>query len=557
MMKESVVVQGKCGGSVLRAVCWPVALAAAAAAGAELAGTALLATAAWLLARAAQQPGLAALSVAIVAVRACALLRGTLRYAERLTGHRAALQALARLRERVYAALVPLAPGGLPGWRRAQLLHRMVTDTEAVQDLVVRCLVPAAGAALAGGLGLVVLAALSPASVPPLLVALLGTGLVLPACAGRQRRRSAPADDTAVAVTATDLLDGAAEFAAYSAEPVALAAATAAHTDRADRERTEARVAGLLAAVGIALQGLATAAATVLAAPAGGPAVAVVALTTLVALEPSLALPVAARRFVDARAALRRVHAVLAAPAPVAEPAAPLPVPAGSVELTIRDLWVRHADDRAPALAGVSVDVRPGSRLVVTGPSGSGKSTLLAALRRFVAPAAGEIRLDGAPIDAYAGADVRRLIGGVGEEAYLFDTTLAANLRLGDPAATDDQLRAVLHRVGLGERFTGGLDAELGQDGSALSGGERQRVLLARALLADPQILLLDEPTEGLPATDADRLLRDLLAATAGRTTILVSHDPAALAHADQVLDLGAAAAGRDRVSRWCRGAAS
>ncbi|WP_207129041.1 thiol reductant ABC exporter subunit CydC [Actinocatenispora comari] len=555
-MTGSVVGQGKSAGGVLRAVWWPVALAAAAGAGAELAGTALLATAAWLLARAAQQPGLAALAVAIVAVRAFALLRGTLRYAERLTGHRAALRALARLRERVYAALVPLAPGGLPGWRRAQLLHRMVTDTEAVQDLVVRCLVPAAGAALAGGLGLVVLAALSPSSVPPLLAALVGTGLVLPACAGRHRRRTAGADDTAVAVTATDLLDGAAELAAYGAEPAALAAADAAHADRAGRERTEARVAGLLTAVGIALQGLAAASATVLATRAGGPAVAVVALTTLVALEPSLALPVAARRLVDARAALRRVRAVLAAPAPVAEPATPLPVPAGPVEITIRDLRVRYADDRAPALDGVSVDVRPGSRLVVTGPSGSGKSTLLAALRRFVAPAAGTIRLDGTPLDAYAGVDVRRLIGGVGEEAYLFDTTLAANLRLGDPDATDDQLRAVLRRVGLGDRFAGELATELGQDGSTLSGGERQRVLLARALLADPQVLLLDEPTEGLPAADADRLLRDLLTATAGRTTILVSHDPAARAHADQLLDLGAAVGPR-QISRSCRGAAS
>ncbi|WP_344319088.1 amino acid ABC transporter ATP-binding/permease protein, partial [Actinocatenispora thailandica] len=309
----------------------------------------------------------------------------------------------------------------------------------------------------------------------------------------------------------------------------------------------------------------AAATATVLAAPAAWPAVAVVALTVLVALEPSLALPVAARRLVDARTALRRVRAVLAAPAPVTEPDEPLPVPTGRVGIAIRALRVRHPGGRAPALDGVSVDIPPGSRLVVTGPSGSGKSTLLAALRRFVPPDGGTIRLGGNPIEAYAGDDVRRLIGGVGEEAHLFDTTLGVNLRLGRPAATDDELRAVLHRVGLGDWLAGtadGLDTALGQDGGALSGGQRQRVLLARALLADPPVLLLDEPTEGLPAADADRLLRDVLTATAGRSTILVSHDPTALAHADQVLDLGVAGrrgatTPRDAVSRSCRGAAS
>ncbi|HEY3504621.1 MAG TPA: thiol reductant ABC exporter subunit CydC, partial [Actinocatenispora sp.] len=206
-----------------------VGAAAAAGAAADVTGTALLATAAWLIARAAERPGLAALSVAIVGVRALALLRGTARYAERLTGHRAALRALAELRARVYAALVPLAPGGLPAWRRAELLHRMVTDTEAVQDVVVRCVVPAAGAVVAGGAGLVLVALLAPAAALPLAAALVATGIVLPACAAAHRRRIARRDDTAVAVTAADLVDGAAELAAYGAEGAALAAADAAH----------------------------------------------------------------------------------------------------------------------------------------------------------------------------------------------------------------------------------------------------------------------------------------------------------------------------------------
>ncbi|MBB6474241.1 thiol reductant ABC exporter subunit CydC [Sphaerisporangium rubeum] len=523
-------------GMVRRAVA-----AAAAGAAAELAGLGLIAAAAWLITRAAQQPELAALSVAIVAVRAFATSRGLFRYGERLAGHDVALRAQAATREELYEAL---APAGTPRLRGADVLTRMVDDTDAVQDLLVRCLLPAFAAVVtavaAVGLG----AALLPAAALTLLAGLAFAGGLLPAlaAAGARRRSAALAPARAeLAARVADLVHGAADLAAYGAGDRALAAAAEAGDRLAVLERRQARAGAAVLALGTLAQGLTVAAIVLVAQRAGLGQVpaAVLALTALVAFEPILPLAAAGERFAGVTAALRRLREVRATPPAVAEPAAPAAVPQGPLTVRAEDLVVRHCPGLPPALDGVSLTLTPGRRVAVVGPSGAGKSTLLAALMRTVEPDSGTITLNGVDVRELAPDGVRERITGLTQDPYVFRATLRDNLLLAGPDATGDELAAAVRRARLADWVERtGWDATLGEDGRTVSGGQLQRLALARALLRDPEVLLLDEPAESLDPATADALTADLLDATHGRTTLLVTHRLRGLEHVDEIIVL-------------------
>ncbi|MFF9899018.1 thiol reductant ABC exporter subunit CydC [Streptomyces longispororuber] len=531
-----------------RRVLLPAALAAA---GTELAGAALTATAAWLITRAAEQPPLASVSLAIVAVRALALGRGALRYADRLLGHDGVLRAVAGFRVRVYEALVPLAPAGTPAFRDGDLLTRLVDDVDAAQDLLLRILLPAtaacAVAAAATGTALVLL----PGAGVLLGVALAGTGLLVPAAvlgASRRAGRTEKAARAELAALTLDLTRGAADLAAYGAQDRAQERLRQVSARIAACERRKALTTSAAAAVVLLLQGAATAGVVALGlrAHAAGALpdvhLTVLAVLALVSFEALAPLPAAARRLGDVRASARRLAALFDTPPPVTDPPAPVPLPAaGPLGVEITGLRVRHRPGGPPALDGVDLRLPPGHRVVLVGASGSGKSTLLAALMRFVPYEAGSIRLGGRELRDCAAADVRRVITGMTQDAHLFHTTIRANLLLARPGATDAELRKAARRARLLEwieALPAGWDTVVGGDGATLSGGQRRRLLLARALLADPPVLVLDEPTEGLDPATAAAVLADVLDATRGRTTLLVTHERAGLAAADAVVTL-------------------
>ncbi|MFG3258505.1 thiol reductant ABC exporter subunit CydC [Streptomyces sp. NPDC048172] len=524
--------------------------------GGEAAAVALMGTAAWLITRAAQQPALPAVAVAIVAVRALALGRGLLRYGDRLLGHDAVLRAVAGVRTRVYEALVPLAPGGAAAFRSGDLLTRLVDDVDAVQDLLLRVLMPAttAFAVAAGTTGAAAL--LLPEAGLVLGPALAVAGLLVP-CAvlvrsGRDGGDGGAAKEARaeLAAVSVDLTRGAADLAAYGAENRVRARACRAGDHLAALERREALTTGLATAAVLLLQGAATVGVTALGlrAHASGdlPATSltVLAVLALVAFEPVAALPGAARRLADVRASARRLAAVLDTPAPVTEPRDPAPAPAPSrsaLALEVSGLRVRHDPARPPALDGLDLRLPPGRRVALTGPSGAGKSTLLAVLMRFVEYEAGSVRLGGRELREYDGADVRRAVTGLTQDAHVFHADLRANLLLARPDATHEQLREAARQARLLEWIESlpeGWETVPGEDGAALSGGQRRRLLLARALLADPPVLVLDEPTEGLDPDTADAVLADVLDATRGRTTLLATHHPAALSAVDEVVRL-------------------
>lgn len=542
------------------------------AAAADLAALGLLATATWLLVSAAGQPPLAALTVAIVAVRALAIGRGTLRYAERLTGHDAVLRILAVVRQRLFAALAAAgdrsaaglrAGTGLagedrtgaarsPGPASGDLLSRMVSDVEAVQELLLRVLVPVAAATAVAVAAVATTAVLAPPATAVVAAGLLVAGVGLPvlalAGADRAARQVAPWR-AQVATEAVDLSHGAADLAAFGATGAAIDRLRQAAARLARQERRLAATDAAVAAAGTLTAGLTSAGAVLLAVRGGVDpvAVAVVGVGALVAVENCLELPAAARRWAEIRSPLARLAAVVeAAPVggePAAGPAgASETVPAGPVTVSVRGLRVQHPGRAVPALAGVDLEIPPGARVAVVGPSGAGKSTLLAVLAGLQPPTAGTVTVAGAPLSAYPERQRPRLAGGLLADAHIFHTTVRANLLLADPDAGDEALVSACRVAGLGDWLAAqpaGLDTVVGEDGAQLSGGERQRLALARAVLAAPAVLLLDEPTEGLAPEAADRVLRDVLAAAGpDRSVVVVTHHLRGLAGFDEILVL-------------------
>ncbi|MGW0534903.1 thiol reductant ABC exporter subunit CydC [Streptomyces sp. NPDC003032] len=525
--------------------------AALASAGSELAAAALMATAAWLITRAAQQPPLASVALAIVAVRALALGRGALRYGDRLLGHDGVLRAVAGFRTRVYEALVPLAPAGTPAFRSGDLLTRLVDDVDAAQDLLLRVLLPAAAAWTVAVAATGTAAVLLPQAGVLLGLLLAVAGLLVPALVLALSRRAGRAEKAARAeLTAftLDLTQGAADLAAYGARGRAHRRVCRAAARIAALERHKALTTSLASAAVLLLQGGATVGVTwtALRAHAAGalPAVhlTVLAVLALVSFEALTSLPAAARRLAEVRASARRLADLFGTPPPVVDPPAPVPLPRDEpLGVDITGLRVRHRPGGPPALDGVSLRLPPGRRVVLLGASGSGKSTLIAALMRFVPYESGSIRVGGRELRDIAGADARRAITGMTQDAHVFHTTIRANLLLARPDATDADLREAVRGARLldwVESLPDRWDTLLGGDGSAMSGGQRSRLLLARALLADPPVLVLDEPTEGLDPDTAAAVLADILDATRGRTTLLVTHERAGIAAADRVVTL-------------------
>lgn len=512
----------------------------------------LMATSGWLISRASQQPPVMYLMLAVTATRAFGIGRAVFRYAERLVSHDAVLRMLADTRVAVYRRLERLAPAGLRTARRGDLLSRLVADVDALQDYWLRWLLPAGAALLVSAASVGFTAWLLPEAGAALAAGLLAAGVGVPlltgAVARRAEHRLSPARG-ALATRVTDLLTGTAELTVAGALPTRTAEARRADTVLtriASRAATATALGDGLTALATGLTVAATALVGAQAVAGGrlsGVAMAVVVLTPLAAFEAVLGLPLAVQYRQRVRRSAERVYEVLDAPDPVREPEVPQPVPASPFPLRVQGLRARHAGQDRDALVGLDLTLEQGRRVAVVGPSGSGKTTLAQVLLRFLDTEAGMYTLGGTNAYGMDGDDVRRLVGLCAQDAHLFDSTVRENLLLARKNATEAELRDALARARLLEWADGlpdGLDTLIGEHGARLSGGQRQRLALARALLADFPVLVLDEPAEHLDLPTADALTADLLAATEGRTTLLITHRLAGLAAVDEVIVLAA-----------------
>ncbi|SMF63996.1 thiol reductant ABC exporter subunit CydD [Streptomyces sp. Amel2xC10] len=512
----------------------------------------LMATSGWLISRASQQPPVLYLMVAVTATRAFGIGRAVFRYGERLVSHDAVLRMLADTRVAVFRRLERLAPAGLRGTRRGDLLSRLVADVDTLQDYWLRWLLPA-GAAVAVSAGSVAFTAwLLPEAGAVLAAGLLTAGLGVPlvtgAVAHRAERRLAPARGVLATRTA-DLLTGTAELTVSGALPARAAEVRAADgvlTRIASRAATATALGDGLTAL---VSGLTVAASALVGAQAvaagrlSGVTMAVVVLTPLAAFEAVLGLPLAVRHRRRVQRSAERIFEVLDSPEPVREPERPGRPPAAPFPLVVEGMTARHAGQDRDALTGVDLTLTQGRRIAVVGPSGSGKTTLAQVLLRFLDADSGTYTLGGTDADALDGDDVRRLVGLCAQDAHLFDSSVRENLLLAKKDASEGEVRDALSRARLlewADSLPEGLDTLVGEHGARLSGGQRQRLALARALLADFPVLVLDEPAEHLDLPTADALTADLLAATEGRTTVLITHRLAGLDAVDEVVVLDA-----------------
>ncbi|WIB69451.1 thiol reductant ABC exporter subunit CydC [Curtobacterium sp. MCBD17_026] len=516
---------------------------------------ALLAASGYLITRAAEHPPILYLTLVMVGVRAFALGRAVLRYVDRLAGHDASFRQLAVVRTEMYRRLASIAPAGLGRTGRGDLMTRLVTDTDRLQDLPIRVVGPLVSAGVVAVLSVIAVALVSvPAAIVLLLAlavaALVGT-VVTRSIAERSDRETA-ADRGRVADLVLDTVRTLDVFAAYGTldERLAHIARLDAGVTRAVRRRgsVESLVGALVGLVGggAVIGILAVGAPAVVSGALDGPLWALAVFVPLALFEVVGTVPLAVLTLRRVRAAAERVEQVVPAEVPAgivpepdedADPASL--VVEGAVTLAVHDLTIRWPGAAEPAVDGVSFTLAPGEVVVLQGPSGAGKSTLVDALVRFVEHE-GSYTLDGVEAKAMHPDAVRARVGLIEQDPFVFDQSVRQNLLFARETATDDELLAVLDRVGLGDWVVrrGGLDASVGERGVLVSGGQAHRLALARALLHAFPVLVLDEPTADVDPDLGDAVLRDLVttARAAGRTVVIVSHVPVAPDLVDRTL---------------------
>lgn len=499
----------------------------------------------WLIVRSGEQPPILHLTFAIVGVRAFAVGRAGFRYAERLASHDAALKQLATLRTDTFRAVMPRVPGAFGSQRRGEVLAAFVSDVDQLQDQPLRVRQPLLVSGTVVVLSLITVALISPLSALIITLALLFSGVLVVLLAQRIGGES----DTAFAAARAALTDALLErvsaaevLSVYGALDIQRERIVAAETRLAEIQLRRTRAAGVTGAVLSLAAGLATVAVIIAVSPAVGvslsaPLFAAAVIVPAGIFEIFAQVPTAmiARRTVRASAA--RVAALTETPLPAeipVDPAQPATLPSDGIRsennvvplLAVRDLAVRYPGAAAPAVSGIHLTVSPGQTLVISGESGTGKSTIALALVRLL-DYEGSYKVCGVEAHTLRATDVRSVVGLCEQQPHLFDSDLRQNLLFAKETADDAELLAVLERVGLGEwvQTRGGLDSAVGERGVLVSGGQAQRIALARAILADFPVVILDEPTAGVDQHLADALMRDLLGAVpADRAVVVITH---------------------------------
>jgi ATP-binding cassette subfamily C protein CydC len=495
----------------------------------------LLSTAAYVISAAAVVSYISLLTIPIYLVRFFSVSRSFSRYFERLVSHDLTFRLLGNLRSWFYVRLTPLAPALLESYRSGDLLSRLVEDVEELENLYLRAVSPVLVAAVVWGLAFAVLYPFDPALAITVLVFLAAAGVGAPLLVwalsrGLGRRQLELRSELYSRIV--EGTQGVQDLLAFGREEEQRRQIEVLNRKLGRIERRQALISGLQDSLGDLLTNLAMLVALVLAIPlvAGGEVrgvyLAFLALVALGVFEAATPLGGAFQTIGRTTAAGERLFEVSDSEPTIRNPKSPLPVPE---DFTLRfdNVSFRYGDGDPFSLEDVSFALEPGRKVAVVGPSGSGKSTLANLILRFRDPQGGEIRLGGRSLSEYAQEDVRRLVSVVPQSTHVFNDTLRNNLLLADPEANDEALELALERARISsfiERLPDGLDTYIGEHGSRLSGGERRRLAVARALLKDAPLLVLDEPTANLDTVTELEVLASVWEAARDRAALLVTH---------------------------------
>ncbi|BCU56234.1 heme ABC transporter ATP-binding protein/permease CydC [Enterobacter kobei] len=478
-------------------------------------------------------------------VRGAAITRTAGRYFERLVSHDATFRVLSHLRVATFSKLLPLSPAGLARFRQGDLLNRVVADVDTLDHLYLRVISPLVGALVViivvtlglgvldvtlaltlGGIMLLTLCLL-----PPLFYRLgKPTGEKLTSLRGQYRQHL------------TSWLQGQAELTIFGASQRYREQMENTELSWHDAQRRQSELTALSQAVMLLISGFAVIAMLWLAAGGvggntqPGALIALFVFCALAAFEALAPVTGAFQHLGQVIASARRITEITDCPPEVTFPAGESRVPA-QVDLRLNAVSFTYPQQVQSALNAVSLNVTAGQRVAILGRTGCGKSTLLQLLTRAWDPQQGEILLNGQPLASFSEAALRATISVVPQRVHLFSATLRDNLLLASPAATDEALATVLTQVGLEKLLVDdGLNSWLGEGGRQLSGGELRRLAIARALLHDAPLFLLDEPTEGLDATTESQILDLLSDVTKGKTVLMVTHRLRGLSQCDQII---------------------
>lgn len=481
-------------------------------------------------------------------VRFFSIIRTAGRWGERVVSHDATFRVLTRLRVWFWQTLSPLSTGTLAGFRQADLLNRLVADIDAMDHVYLRLVTPI-GAALLSCAGLVFFLSFFDARLALILGAILLFGMIaLPLVfyfLGRQPGRRLIAEKSVMRTRMVDYLDGQAELQMFAAAPKALTELKQAEQALLTAQARMARVSGL---ANFSVQLLSGWTLTLMLWLAGhgvagaqpDPITALMVFATLASFEALLPLAGAFQHLSTSLTSARRLNEILQE----------AKAPEWGVEqqhasvgtLQISDLYFGYPGNPQPVLRGCTLQLQAGEKLALLGQTGCGKSTLMGLLTREWTPQAGKIVLDGKPLTDYSEGALRASLSVVSQRVHLFADTLRGNLKLAAPTASDEQLTEVLAQVGLANLLEddnghsdSGLNAWLGDGGRPLSGGERRRIGIARALLHDAPLWLLDEPTEGLDSQTEREIMDLLFRLGADRSLLLISHRLLGLEQMDRI----------------------
>ncbi len=513
----------------------------------------LMALSAWLISRASQMPPILYLEMAIVGVRGFALGRAFFRYVERVSLHDSAFQMLANLRPRVFAKLIPLAPAGLGASNRTEVLNRLVSDVDEIQNLPLRVIGPVIQSLVVSVFAVGAFSFMVPAASLCLALALLAAaGIAMPLSERLTRgsNKSAAAQKANLSVDTTNFLENLAVIDAFGWSNQQLSKISRSQAKVLKTTSLQSLSIGLGSALFSFLATIATvlctyfAALTVSNGRIAGEMLAVLALVPIAVFDILLNAQPAIGAWSRYKASAARVGDVLnhTVPKEISENTGTRELD-NFESLELRGVAVCYPGESVPVISNVNLNLAAGQSLLLRGKSGKGKSTVANMLVGFLQPSAGQYLLNGLEHDEFSSASIHRVIGYLEQTPNIFMGSLRANLLIGKPDATDSELLNVLQRVKLLQTFESreGLATQLGERGIAISGGEAQRIALARALLADFQVLIFDEPTANLDPETANELTSDLLELTVqdGRkATVFISHSDDIAQKVDSVVQL-------------------